>query len=123
MKKIIAALLISLIFSFSAYAAINLNTASRSQLESIKGIGPSKAQAIIDYRKKHGDFRSITALEKVNGIGPETLKNIRKKVTVSGQAKEEDAKPNNLTKSNNTTKKKPKRTKKKYDIKITTHQP
>ncbi len=121
MKKILVALLISLAFSFSTYAAIDLNTANRSQLESINGIGPKKAKAIMDYRKKHGDFKSIGELENVNGIGSETLKSIRKKVIVSSQAKENDAKPNNLTKKK--IKKKPKRTKKKYDIKITTHQP
>jgi competence protein ComEA len=121
MKKILAALFISLVFSFSTYAAVNLNTANQVQLESINGIGPKKAKAIMDYRKKHGDFKSIGELESVNGIGPETLKNIRKKVTISNQVKENKTKPNNLTKKK--TKKKPKRTKKKYDIKITTHQP
>ncbi len=122
MKKILAALLITMAISFNAYAAINLNTASRAELESIKGIGPSKAQAIIDYRKKHGDFNSISELKEINGIGPETLKNMRRKLTVEGQS--QTTRSNKSKKKNDQkTAKKPKRIKKQYDIKITTHQP
>ncbi|MFN3821269.1 MAG: ComEA family DNA-binding protein, partial [bacterium] len=62
---------------------INVNDADRSQLETLPGIGPVKAQAIIDYRQRYGPFRSVDELIKVKGIGPKTLEKIRPFVTIS----------------------------------------
>lgn len=48
---------------------INVNTASVSQLQKLKGIGEVKALAIIEYRKKNGRFSSVSELVNVDGIG------------------------------------------------------
>lgn len=55
---------------------VNVNTATLDDLETLPGIGPVKAQAIIDYRNEHGDFESIDELENVQGIGVKTLEKI-----------------------------------------------
>lgn len=85
MKKILFVLFAGLSFCLSALAGVNLNTATQAELQTLQGIGPAKAQAIIDYRKKHGDFKNVDELEKVDGIGAATLKNVRKDVAVSGK--------------------------------------
>jgi competence protein ComEA len=68
------AILLSLVFALSSVQAnetpmLNINNASIEQLEQIKGIGAKKAQAIIEYRLKNGNFSTIDDLSKVKGIG------------------------------------------------------
>ena len=84
MRKLLLALIAWIGMVGVAIAAVNINTATKEQLDSLKGIGPTKAQAIIDYRAKHGPFKSVDDLEKVPGIGPGTLKDIRNDITVTG---------------------------------------
>jgi competence ComEA-like helix-hairpin-helix protein len=56
---------------------VNINTATVAELQTLPGIGPTKAQAIINYRTANGNFSSIDALLNVPGIGPVTLNLIR----------------------------------------------
>lgn len=58
-------------------ARLNLNRASRAELELVPGIGPSRARSIDDYRRAHGPFAAIDELRKVSGIGPKTLDKVR----------------------------------------------
>jgi competence protein ComEA len=67
-----------------AMAAVNINTATKDELVTLKGIGPSRAQEIIDYRTKNGPFKTVDDLEKVKGIGPGTMKQIKSQISVSG---------------------------------------
>lgn len=85
MNKMLFVLITFLVMSFNVFAAVNLNTATQAELESLEGVGPVKAQAIVDYRKKNGGFKSVDELEKVDGIGAATLQNVRKNVSVSGK--------------------------------------
>ncbi|MGX4763539.1 helix-hairpin-helix domain-containing protein [Holzapfeliella sp. JNUCC 72] len=61
---------------------IDLNTATESELQGITGIGQKKAQRIIDYRKKHGNFSSVDDLKNVTGIGDKFIESIRADVKV-----------------------------------------
>ncbi|WP_246027554.1 helix-hairpin-helix domain-containing protein [Lysinibacillus antri] len=56
---------------------IDINSADESQLTTLPGIGPSKAQAIISYREESGAFKSIEDLKKVTGIGDKTFERLR----------------------------------------------
>jgi competence protein ComEA len=62
---------------------VNVNTASIAELTMLPGIGPSKAQAIIDYRKDH-PFQKADDLNNVRGIGDKLLASIQPYIVVSG---------------------------------------
>ncbi len=87
MKRIIGLLLALFAYAGIAFAAVNINSATKEQLESLDGIGPVKAQAIIDYRKKNGPFKSLEDVKKVDGIGDATFDKIRKDISLSGTTK------------------------------------
>ena len=58
-------------------ARVNVNTADVVALTALKGVGPKKAQAIVEYRKSHGAFSSLEQFEDVPGIGPVIISNNR----------------------------------------------
>jgi len=61
---------------------VHLNTATAQELETLPGIGPALAEAIVAYREEHGPFASVEALDDVPGIGPAKLEAIRDLVVV-----------------------------------------
>ena len=61
---------------------LNLNTATQAELESLPGIGPTKAMDIITYRNLVGAFKTVDDLLNITGIGPSTLDAIRQYLIV-----------------------------------------
>ena len=82
MKKLLLTLLV-LLFSGSLYAAVDLNTASVEELQAVKGVGASKAQAIVLHRKQHGPFKRVEELDEVKGFGKKTVERLQSEFTVS----------------------------------------
>lgn len=79
----------ALLLAGSAVAAdkVDINTADAAQLEKVLvGIGPAKAEAIVQYRKANGPFKSVDELALVKGIGLKTVERNRDLITV-GPAK------------------------------------
>lgn len=68
-----------------AYAAININTATPGELDGVKGIGPAKAQAIVDYRSKNGPFKSLDDLKNVKGFGDKSIAKLKGELSVGGE--------------------------------------
>ena len=67
---------------------VDINTADAETIAAeLKGVGPSKAKAIVEYREKHGPFRSPDDLSLVKGIGERTVELNRADIKVTGQKK------------------------------------
>ncbi len=102
MRKIILAV-VGLFMALSmglAFAAVDLNSADEATLDGIKGIGPVKAKAIADERKKNGPFKSLDDVQaRVKGIGPATVAGWKKDGSASvGGGTSADTKPAKKTK-------------------------
>jgi len=61
---------------------VNINTATAEELDQLPGIGPTTAAAIVSDRGAHGPFASVDDLQRVRGIGPSKLEQLRDLVTV-----------------------------------------
>ena len=61
---------------------VNVNTATVEELTKVKGIGEKRAEAIVTYRKAHGDFKSVDDVANVKGIGKKFLIRIESRLTV-----------------------------------------
>lgn len=68
--------------SAEADGKININTADSATLQEIPGIGPSKADRIIQYRESEGRFNSIDDIKNISGIGNKTFEGIKEYITV-----------------------------------------
>lgn len=86
MQQLFLALVLALVThcgaAFAAAGPVNINTANLDELVALSGIGPAKAQAIIDHRKAHGPFKSVDDLKDVKGIGAKRLEKLRSAITV-----------------------------------------
>jgi competence protein ComEA len=62
-------------------ARVSLGSATLAELDALPGIGPVTAQKIVDWRAKHGGFRSVDDLDAIPGIGPARIEQLRDLVT------------------------------------------
>ena len=88
-KPLLHTVLLSLLLMGSAFAAekVNINTADAATIDRVLlNVGPSKAEAIVAYRKAHGAFRSADQLALVKGIGLKTIEKNRDRIVVGGAA-------------------------------------
>lgn len=101
MKKLLIFIVLSFALIQSAYASmlVDLNTASRTHLETVTGIGPGKAKAIVEYRTQHGPFKSVDELENVSGFGKKTIEKIRSRLTASQPGPKKSANGNTVDSS------------------------
>jgi len=86
MKKFLLVVFAWISFMGLAFAAppVDINTANQAQLEAVKGIGPVKAKAVIEYRTKNGPYKSVDDLQKVTGFGKASVGKLRSEITVGG---------------------------------------
>jgi competence protein ComEA len=88
-KLMAHSLLLALALAGSAFAAekVNINTADAATIDRVLlNVGPSKAEAIVAYRKQNGAFKSAEQLAQVKGIGLKTVEKNRDRIVVSGAA-------------------------------------
>ena len=93
MLRILSILFAALVWSMTALASVNVNTASEAELTSLPGIGPAKAAAIVQHRTQNGPFKNLSDLDAVSGIGPATLANITPMVVFASDGKPVSAAP------------------------------
>lgn len=61
---------------------IEINAADINELQKISGVGPAKAQAIVDYREENGAFESVDELNEISGFGEKTVEKLRDSIKI-----------------------------------------
>ena len=85
LKSLVQVLLLSLMFCGAAFASekVNINTADAATLARVlHNVGPAKAEAIVEYRRENGAFRSAEQLAQVKGIGLRTVERNADRIVV-----------------------------------------
>ena len=90
LKTLFSSLVLSVLLAGTALAgeSVNINTADAATIDRVLlNVGPSKAQAIVDYRKANGAFKSPEQLAMVKGIGLKTVEKNRDRIVVRAAAR------------------------------------
>lgn len=82
-----------------AMARVNVNTATAEELQSLNGIGPVRAQLIIDYRRENGPFKSIDDLRKIPELRGSVAEGLKGRITYTGPTKISGAETDNKSES------------------------
>ena len=86
-RTVIRALIASLVPVVAWSGPVNVNTADATTIaRELDGIGPAKAQAIVEYRTKNGPFKTPEDLLKVQGIGERVLEQNRGNIRIASPA-------------------------------------
>jgi competence protein ComEA len=86
MNKLFTILLVLVgLMAFPAFAVVNINTATQSDLEMVKGVGPAKAKAIITYREANGNFKNLDELDNVKGFGKASVEKLKDELSVGAE--------------------------------------
>jgi competence protein ComEA len=87
MKKLFVGgmLVLAGLIALPVFAAVNINTATQSELEAVKGLGPAKAKAIIAYREANGGFKSLNDLDHVKGFGKASVDKLKNELSVGAE--------------------------------------
>ena len=87
-RKYVSTLILALIPLWALAVPVNVNTADAQAIaDALQGIGLTKARAIVEYREKHGPFRSADDLSLVKGIGERTVELNRQDILVGPKEK------------------------------------
>jgi len=84
MKKFMLAIIVSIVPALSWAGPVNINTADANSIaRELQGVGMAKAQAIVDYRAKNGDFAAPEDILNVKGIGQSILEQNKNDILVT----------------------------------------
>lgn len=76
-------MLILFFLTIPAWCKVNVNTAMATEIaDELLGVGEQRSQAIVEYRKIYGPFKSLADLDAVKGIGPKTLQKNKGRITL-----------------------------------------
>ena len=69
--------------SVLCFGAVDINSANKSELQGIKGVGEKRAEAILEYRSKNGCFKSVDEIKNVKGFGEKFLEKNRSEIAAN----------------------------------------
>ena len=82
LRKLLFAVILAVPAIVIAAQSVNINTADKETLMSIKGVGEKRAEAIIAWREQYGPFKTVEQLSEVQGVGKAIVDDNRESLTV-----------------------------------------